>query len=376
MSTQQIVKVGNNLAGFADYLNTKKASIAAVCARHMDPDRICRIVLNCVTRTPQLRNCTTVSIFRSVMQAAELGLEPGSALGEGYLVPYKDVCQFQPGYRGLVTLARRSGEIANIWTEVVYEGDQFTPTYGLHPDLVHIPAFLTQDPAKVTFAYACARFRTGETQFAVMPRIEIDRIRNRAASKGGPWSTDYAEMAKKTAVKRLCKMLPMSIEMSKAIKLDNAFETGDYSDVEFDAVEAIPDPAETPAQTVEEPAQGVSGVKERMKAEAAAKAAAEASEPAPTPPPPADDIPLPVAWTRIYQHSGLMQSVTEQARVESILLGRVVNPDRELSDDDAQKLIDELPAYLETLSAPVTPEKAEKAKPKEAPAATGNGMFD
>lgn len=290
--------VGNDINGFNTFLQGKKSAIAMICAKHMDADRICRVVMNCVTRTPQLRMCTTVSIFRSVMQAAELGLEPGSALGEAYLVPYKDNCQLIPGYRGLVTLARRSGEISNIWAEVVYEGDEFKANFGLHPDLVHIPAFQSQDPAKITHAYACARFRTGETQFVVMHRTEVERIRNRAASRSGPWMTDYAEMAKKTACKRLCKMLPMSVEMAKAVKLDNAHETGDFSDIDFDAVDSIPDPEEVAAAqqeaaaTPETPKRGAAAARGRAQA-AAAQTSATKQTPAETPATPPDPAPQP-----------------------------------------------------------------------------------
>ncbi len=270
-----LVPIGNDINGFSAYLTEKKAQINMVCAKHMDADRIVRVLLNCVSRTPALRMCTPVSIFRATMQAAELGLEPGSALGEAYLVPYKSECQLIPGYRGLVTLARRSGEISNIWAEVVYEGDEFEAKYGLHPDVLHVPKFQTQDASKIQFAYACARFRTGETQFIVMHRTEIDRIRARSAagrSDRSPWSTDTAEMAKKTAVKRLCKMLPMSVEMARAVKLDNAHESGDYSDVEFDVVDAMPDPEQTaprPEETAQpQPTKGASAARQRTQSAA------------------------------------------------------------------------------------------------------------
>jgi len=215
--------VGNDLKTLAQYLEARKADIAQAAARHVSPDRLARVVLNCVARTPALRNCTMVSIYRSAMMAAELGLDPGSALGECYLLPYKDQCQLIVGFRGLITLARRSGEVETVQAWVVYEGDDFEVKLGTHPEIIHNPRYDgDRDPSKVRYVYAVAKLRGTDTpMFDVMTRAEVEAVRKRSRSgAAGPWETDWAEMARKTVVRRLAKYLPMSVEMAKAVELD------------------------------------------------------------------------------------------------------------------------------------------------------------
>lgn len=247
MSNQIQLATAKDMKTFSDYFKARQGAIASVCASHMNPDRLTRIVMACVSRTPALKACTIESIFRSSMQAAELGLEPGSALGEGYLVPYKDhkagvsICQFIPGYRGLLSLAYRSGHVASANAKAVYQNDVFEYEEGLRPILRHVPAF--DAPRKIegiTRAYFVCHLTSGGVIHDVMTRTEIDAIRARSkASNSGPWVTDFAEMSRKTVARRGLKYAPMSIEMSKALAIDNAAESGEgLGSLEFDSLEA------------------------------------------------------------------------------------------------------------------------------------------
>jgi len=232
--------VGNDLKTLAQYLEARKADIAQAAARHVSADRLARVVLNCVARTPALRNCTMLSIYRAAMMAAELGLDPGSALGECYLMPYKDQCQLLVGFRGLITLARRSGEVETVQAWAVYEDDEFHVHLGTRPEIVHNPRFDgDRDPSRITHVYAVAKLRNTETpMFDVMTRAEVELVRKRSrAGASGPWETDWAEMARKTVVRRLAKYLPMSVEMAKAVALESAdgeAYTPSMTDVEVD----------------------------------------------------------------------------------------------------------------------------------------------
>jgi recombination protein RecT len=182
-----------------------------------------------------------MSILRGLMMAAEVGLEVGSMLGEAYLVPYENrkvrpsqmEAQFIPGYRGLITLARRTGEIANLYAEAVYPGDKFKVTLGLDPDILHEPDWESEErdnERNLIGIYAVAKFKDGSHQFTYLPKKKIERIRARSkCSDNGPWSTDYEEMCKKTGIRRLAKVLPMSVEMMKAVKLQEAAESGDFT---------------------------------------------------------------------------------------------------------------------------------------------------
>lgn len=204
----------------ADLINQMKPEIARVLPNQMNPDRMARIATTAIKQTPALARCTPASFLGALMTASQLGLEPGP-LGLAYLVPYGNTCTFIPGYRGLIQLARNSGQLADVWAEIVYENDEFKQTLGLHRDLVHVPA--EGERGKPVRVYAAAKLKDGTTPFVVMTFSEVEAIRLRSkAGNNGPWKTDWAEMAKKTAIRRLSKWLPLSAEFNAAMTQDTS----------------------------------------------------------------------------------------------------------------------------------------------------------
>lgn len=257
MNDKAITPVSKNMpvkqAGiqaFSQFLEQRKGTINAVAASFMNPNRLMKVTIGCVMQTPALQNCSLDSIFRSMMQSAELGLEPGSALGESYLVPFGNTSQLIVGYRGLISLAYRSGFVESIQANEVYEGDVFEFEKGLNPKLKHIPGEET-DPNKITHAYCVVRLKNGAVQYDVMTKNQIERIRKRSRAGGsGPWTTDYAAMCCKTVTRKTLKYVPMSVEMSKAFALDTAADTGERVDVaEFDFIETEYEVTEEPERT-------------------------------------------------------------------------------------------------------------------------------
>lgn len=234
---------------FQQFLSVRKAHIASVLPKHMTADRVLKVALTAYNRTPALANCSMQSVFMAIMQASELGLEPGGALGHVYLVPYGNQCQFILGYRGMIELARRSGEIESLEAHIVHERDEFDVEFGLETKLRHKPC-LEGDAGPMRFAYGLAKLKGGAVQFEVMSKQQIDAIRDRSrASRNGPWVTDYEEMARKTVVRRLFKYLPVSCE-----KIGDAIEAeqGDLIDVQLaapatQAEDAAPQTEPTPA---------------------------------------------------------------------------------------------------------------------------------
>lgn len=248
---------GNQLASsigtFQQFLKGRMPTLKSVAATHLDPDRVFRLVVVSVSKTPSLQKCTMESIFRSVIQSVELGLEPGSALGEGYLVPFGNQCTFIPGYRGLIALAFRSGHVKSVASFCVYQGDHFDWELGLEPKIVHRPSTEKRDPKDITFAYTIVELKDGGRVYDVMSRGEIDAIRSRSkAGNSGPWVTDYAEMARKTVTRRCLKYAPMSVEMSKALALEEAIATGssDSIDAEFESLEWDDSQPSTKTETI------------------------------------------------------------------------------------------------------------------------------
>lgn len=236
----------------ASLLESRRDAMKAVLPRHLTPDRLIKVALVAVSKTPLLMECTPETVLQSVMTAAQLGLDCGGALGSAYLVPFKKnwkddqgrwqseyQCQLIIGYRGMIDLARRSGQISSIECRIVYENDEFSLDYGFETRFVHKPV-LDRDAGKLRLVYAVAKLRDGGTQFELMTRAQIDGIRARSKSKdNGPWVTDYEEMARKTVVKRLFKYLPVSVEMAQAVDEDNKAEFGDIMGVSADAPRAI-----------------------------------------------------------------------------------------------------------------------------------------
>lgn len=208
-----------------DFLNSPgaQAKLAEVAKAHMKAEDLTRMALMALSRQPDLAKCSQTSILRALIDAAELGIKPGGLMGRGYLVPRKNrkngelECHFDPGYRGLVDIARRSGQVRRLEAHVVYEKDVFEVEYGDEPRLVHKPT-LIGEPGPVIAAYAIAQFVDGSKQVEVLTRREIDKVKSSSAAGGsGPWGNWYEEMAKKTVIRRMCKLLPFSDELERAL---------------------------------------------------------------------------------------------------------------------------------------------------------------
>lgn len=211
-----------------------KSQMALALPKHMTADRLARIATTEIRKVPALAKCNIESFMGSIMQCAQLGLEPGSALGHAYLLPFGNGkasdglanCQLIIGYRGMIDLARRSGQIISIAARAVHERDQFSYEYGLHEDLQHKPCE-DGEPGKLTHVYAVARLKDGGVQFEVMSKLEVDKVKAQSkAGSNGPWVSHYEEMAKKTVIRRLFKYLPVSIEMQQAVILDERADAG------------------------------------------------------------------------------------------------------------------------------------------------------
>lgn len=243
--TTQIVPASQKADNLVALLTKMKPQIKTALPRHLDADRMLRIAVTSIRRTPKLLSCSQQSLLGAVMQAAQLGLECDGVLGHAYLVPFKDEVQLIVGYKGLVDLARRSGQLSTIFARVVHAKDQFEYAYGLTERLEHIPSS-DADPGDVVAVYAVARLKDGGTQFEVMTRAEVEKIRERSRAKDdGPWITDYEEMAKKTSLRRLCKLLPASVELARAVALDERADIGLSQQLE-DVIDVPETPAGKP----------------------------------------------------------------------------------------------------------------------------------
>lgn len=228
-SQTQIVpadKAKKDLAALLASPNVQRQFAMALPRVGITAERMTRFALTALNRTPTLLKTQPQTFLACVVQSAQLGLDPSGITGEAYLIPYKDVCTFIIGYRGLLKLARRSGKIKEAAAHVVYEKDEFEYEYGLESKLVHKPS-TEKDPGPILYAYAYAKFIDGGQAFEVMTKEQIDAIRGRSrAGQNGPWVTDYPEMARKTAFRRLAKWLPLEPEDYRAVEIAGQEEAG------------------------------------------------------------------------------------------------------------------------------------------------------
>lgn len=230
----------NPQSDFKNTLATQWEKIAAVMPRHMSEERMYQLAVSAYNSTPQLAQCSIVSVLSCVMKCAALGLEPSAVdgLGRAYILPYRNrktggyEAQFIMGYKGMIDLARRSKEIESISARAVYSGDEFSYSYGLHEDLQHVPSDEPKEGRELTHAYCIAKFKDGGHYFNVLSREDIEKARKSSqagASKYSPWATHYEQMAVKTAIRRAFPYLPVSIEAQSAAASDET--TPDYTSV-------------------------------------------------------------------------------------------------------------------------------------------------
>lgn len=208
--------------------------IANALPKHMSVERFSRIMMTAINQTPKLLECNHASIVGAVLQCAQYGLEP-NALGQCYLIPYKDQCQFQIGYKGLLDLARRSGQIQSVSACAVYKTDKLTIEKGLEEKLEHIPDLDADrnDPNDIVVVYAVAKFKDGGHHFEFMTKKQVDAVRDQysKAKNSGPWLTDYESMALKTVIKRAVKYWPLSMEIIDIINQDETIKTEIHADM-------------------------------------------------------------------------------------------------------------------------------------------------
>lgn len=222
-----------------DYIKMMEPEIRKALPSVITPERFTRMTLTAVRSTPGLAACEPMSFLAAMMSAAQLGLEPNTPLGQAYLLPFKNnkkgitEVQFQLGYKGLIDLAYRSGEVEVVQAQCVYENDTFECEYGIEPKLRHVPA--DKDRGELVKVYAMFRTKSGGYGFEVM---SVDDIKKHAAkySKAyntsfSPWKTSFEEMAKKTVLKKVLKYAPLKSDFIRSVTQDETVKNELSSDM-------------------------------------------------------------------------------------------------------------------------------------------------
>jgi recombination protein RecT len=243
-------------------LEKMKDQFAAALPEHLKVDRLLRVVMTAVQNVPKILECDRKSFISAVMTCAQLGLEPDGVLGQAYLIPYNGKVQFIPGYKGLITLARNSGDVESLIAREVHANDIFghwndrLQAYELNlasPEPPYHAPPKGKERGPVEYFYSVARFMNGGCQWEVMTLADVHVIRNRSSgwqsavkfskTEKSPWFTDEIEMGKKTVIRRIAKYLPMSVQ--KAVRLEDQHDRGRHAIIdEAGDLVSVGDPAD------------------------------------------------------------------------------------------------------------------------------------
>ena len=233
----------------SDLLKRMQTQIEKALPSVITPERFTRIALTAYSENAALQKCDADSFLGAMMQAAQLGVEPNTPLGQAYLIPYGNKVQFQLGYRGMIDLAYRSGEIQMIQAHEVHENDEFEYELGLDPKLRHIPAL--KNRGEVILYYAVFKLINGGVGFEVMSKEDVETFAKKKSKtyRNGPWQTDFDAMAKKTLVKRLLKFAPVKSDFARAVAADETIKSGISENMADLPDETVTIDAETTAPT-------------------------------------------------------------------------------------------------------------------------------
>ena len=245
-NTGTMVKKENKSKTIFDVIQAGAKQFATALPKHVNSERFVRIAITTIRQNPKLAKCSQESLLGALMVSAQLGLEPGT-LGQCYLIPFENKkagtveCQFQIGYKGLIELLRRSGQLSDIYSYTVYENDDFNIEYGLSRTLTHKPNF--DERGEIKGFYAVAILKDGAKAFEYMTKNEVvkhEEKYRKGSYKNDVWNKNFEEMSQKTVVKKLLKWLPVSVEfLEMAAKDEKSFKVIDDKSTEVQEIEIL-----------------------------------------------------------------------------------------------------------------------------------------
>jgi len=340
-------------------LELMKPQLAVALPPHLSADRLVRSVVTVLQANPALLDCERASLYRSVMTCAQLGLEPDGVLGQAWLVPSRGKVQLVPGYRGFIALARNSGLILSINAQAVHRNDHFDYAYGLNERLEHVPAAGAR--GEITHFYAYVKFQDGGHHFDVLSRDEVDAIRDRSEgyqvfragkAEDSAWVTGYAEMGKKTVIRRIAKYLPLSVQQAAA--LADLHDAGKHAALDNlgELVVDIPDveirPAAEPATHRSRLDAFASGLLETPEAPPARPAASAEPEGMPNP----DEEGIELSEEELFallppiHIIRILDAVAERELPEDILAEIVGRPLDEITEADTEEILRAIASWV------------------------------
>jgi len=198
----------------------------------------------------------TAQIKNGLIRGAFLGLDALNQ--EMYLVPYKNVLNFMPSYKGMVKLAQKysTRPIKSIYAKVVRQGDEFSEEIINGEPTINYKAqpFNNND---IIGVFAVCQYEDGGIVYEVMSKADVEQCRKSSKAKNSPaWEKFFSEMAKKTVLRRLCKSITLDMDAKLAEAIDAGLEI--ETDVREIAKQEIEENANTEPFVIDTEAEVVS----------------------------------------------------------------------------------------------------------------------
>lgn len=238
---KELSKTDNGSSDLRTLIEKSAKELGRALPEHLRSDRLVRIALTCVRQNPELGRCTPESFLGALFTAAQLGIEPVG--GRAYLLPFRNSrkktdgswhsvleAQFVLGYKGLAEMFYRHDKSVQLEWGIVHQNDEFDFEKGTSSYLKHKP-ILTNRGEPIAY-YVVASLNNGGKVFEIMSREDClahGRKHSKTIDKktgefyaASPWSTSLDSMCLKTVLIQLCKVLPLSVELQKAIQVDES----------------------------------------------------------------------------------------------------------------------------------------------------------
>jgi len=197
-----------------------KTEMSKVLPKHITAERMARVAWTAIVRNPALAQCDRNSLATAVLLCCQAGLETDGRLA--HLIPFGKKVQVIFDYKGLLTLAKRNG--VDCKAVCVYEKDEFQPSEddgAGRTTVVHrYDPFGDRGKMRGVYARALENGKAPDYEFMSVTEVEAIRKRSRAG-ESGPWVTDFAEMAKKTVIRRMSKRWDLLPEIRDVINADD-----------------------------------------------------------------------------------------------------------------------------------------------------------
>lgn len=219
MSEENVSLTKGKNADLRGLIQSYKKQFELTLPKHLTSDRMIRVALTALTKTPALLKCSQASVMSALLDCASMGIEPDGR--RAHLIPYGKDCKLIIDYKGLAELVMRSGLVSYITADVVCMNDEYEENLGRV--LKHVVN--RKEPRGDAYAvYTYVKMKDGSDSFQIMSMEEINAIRDRFAQgtnrSDSPWQTRPLEMAKKTCFRQHCKWLPLSPEIRDAVEKD------------------------------------------------------------------------------------------------------------------------------------------------------------